>query len=120
MRIGALILATLAFCGMGFGDSLNCYEIRLNSLDTNRDKPTPNVHHSTRLNVNADFAWHPDGDRIVSGMYCPERRRIQLYELNPKRDAPPTLFPGQDETRNNTDVCWTPDGKQLIVVSGDF
>lgn len=90
------------------------------TLDTNSDRPKPRVHHSTTLNVNADFAWHPDGNRIVFGMHCPERKKTQLYEFNPNNDEPPTLFPGQDETRNNTDVCWMPDGQQLIVVSGDF
>jgi TolB protein len=90
------------------------------TLDTFSEEPTLNVHHSTQLNINADFAWHPDGDRLVFGMHCPERTRTQIYEINPHKDEPPTLFPGQDETRNNNDVCWTPDGKQLIVVSGDF
>ena len=90
------------------------------TLDTTIEKPMPRVHHSTRLNINADFAWHPNGERIAFGMHCPERKKLQIYELNPSKNEPPTLFPGQDETRNNNDVCWTPDGEQLIVVSGDF
>ena len=84
------------------------------------EKPAPKVHHSTKLNINADFAWHPAGNRIAFGMYCPERKKLQIYEIDPSKDDPPALFPGQDETRNNNDVCWTPDGEQLIVVSGDF
>jgi TolB protein len=90
------------------------------TLDIASESPTLKVHHSTQLNINADFAWHPDGDRIAFGMYCQERKKLQIYELNPTNDEPPTLFPGQDETRNNNDVCWTPNGEQLIVVSGDF
>lgn len=90
------------------------------TLDTVSEKPEPKVHHSTKQNINSDFAWHPDGNRIVFGMRCEERKHVQLYEFDPGQDVPPALLPGQDETRNNTDVCWTPDGKQLIVVSGDF
>ncbi|MGZ0164723.1 MAG: hypothetical protein ACKVII_12430 [Planctomycetales bacterium] len=90
------------------------------TLDMTSDSPIPKVHHSTKLNINADFAWHPNGDRIAFGMYCPDHKKLQIYELDPTKNEPPTLFPGQDETRNNNDVCWTPNGKQLIVVSGDF
>ena len=84
------------------------------------EKPKLKVHHSTKLGLNGDFAWHPRGDRIVFSGTCPERRGAQLYEFNPDQDAPPKLVVGQDPTRNNTDLCWTPDGKRLIVVSGDF
>ena len=90
------------------------------TLDTTNAKPTPKVHHSTNLNINADIAWHPDGDRIAFAMHCPALKKTQIYEFNPDQDEPPTLFPGQDKTRNNNDICWTPDGVQLIVISGDF
>lgn len=94
--------------------------IEVATLDIASETPIPRIHHSTQLNINADIAWHPDGNRIVFGMHCPERKKTQIYEFNPNGGEPPTLFPGQDETRNNNDVCWTPNGKQLIVVSGDF
>lgn len=82
--------------------------------------PELKVHHSGKVPVNADFAWHPQGDRIIFAMTCTERSRVQLYEFNPDKNDPPQLVPGQDKTRNNTDACWTPDGKRLIVVSGDY
>ena len=78
------------------------------------------VRHSGKVSINADFAWHPRGDRIVYAMRCTERNQVQLYEFNPNNDLPPKLFDGQAVDRNNTDCCWTPDGKRLIVVSGDF
>ncbi|MBC8112904.1 MAG: PD40 domain-containing protein, partial [Candidatus Saccharimonas sp.] len=84
------------------------------------DKPGLKVHHSGKVALNADFAWHPQGDRIVFAMYCTERTHVQMYEFDPDKNAPPTLLKGQDETRNNTDMCWTPDGKRLIIVSGDY
>lgn len=84
------------------------------------DKPELKVHHSGKLAINGDFAWHPTEERIVFTMICPERSRMQLYEFNPNKPDPPTLMKGQDETRNNTDISWTPDGKRLIIVSGDY
>jgi Ca2+-binding EF-hand superfamily protein len=82
--------------------------------------PKLKVHHSGTVHVNADFAWHPKGDRIIYSMYCPERSHTQMYEFNPDKDDPPVLVKGQDEKRNNTDMCWTPDGQRLIIVSGDY
>ena len=37
------------------------------------DKPELKVHHSGKLAINGDFAWHPLEDRIVFSMTCPER-----------------------------------------------
>lgn len=89
-------------------------------VDFAGEKPSLKVIVSREAAINADFAWHPNGKRIVFAMFCPERGHTQLYEFNPDTDAPPQLVPGQDETRNNTDVCWTPDGTRLIIVSGDY
>lgn len=84
------------------------------------DQPKLTVHLSTKLNVNADFAWHPGGKRVIFSMFCPERNHVQMYEFDPDQKDPPTLVKGQDEHRNNTDMCWTPDGKRLIIISGDY
>jgi Tol biopolymer transport system component/Ca2+-binding EF-hand superfamily protein len=70
--------------------------------------------------MNSDFAWHPNGERIVFSKFCPERGKSQLYEFSPDDNAEPTLVTGQNETTNNTDACWTPDGRQLIVIVGDY
>jgi TolB protein len=83
-------------------------------------KPHLKVHHTGTQNMNADFAWHPSGHRVVFAMYCPERARTQLYEFDPDANDPPKLVAGQNPNINNTDVCWTPDGKRLIVVCGDY
>jgi Ca2+-binding EF-hand superfamily protein len=77
------------------------------------------VHHRGGT-INADFAWHPEGRRLVFSMLNTDLGRVQLYELDPDGDGPPVLMPGQDPDLNNTDACWTPDGTQLIVVSGDY
>lgn len=90
------------------------------SVNTNADKPELKIHHSGKVAVNADFAWHPTESRVVFSMFCAERKHTQMYEFDPQRNAPPTLVKGQDETRNNTDMTWTPDGKRLIIISGDY
>lgn len=90
------------------------------SISTSGEDPDLKVHFSGKVNINADFAWHPKGDRVIFAMTCPERGFVQLYEFNPRTDAAPKLVEGQDKTRNNTDACWTPDGTRLIVISGDF
>ena len=84
------------------------------------DKPELKVHYSAKVDINADFAWHPQGHRIVFAKFCAERSHVQMYEFDPDKNDRPTLLKGQDETRNNTDMCWTPDGKRLIIVSGDY
>lgn len=81
------------------------------------DEPGLKVHLSGTVSINADFTWHPAGNRIVFPMTCAERGCLQLYEFDPAREAPPALVKGQDEQRQATGVCWTPDGKRLIVTS---
>ena len=90
------------------------------SVNMTGEKPDLKVHHTGKIFVGADIAWHPQGGRIICSMTCVERGVTQLYEFNPDKNDPPTLVQGQDPTRNNSDLCWTPDGKRMIVVSGDF
>ena len=77
------------------------------------------LHHSGK-SISADFAWHPDGSRVVFSMHCPERRLPQLYEFNPHTSDPAQRLVGQDLKTSNAGVCWMPDGKQLIVIVGDY
>ncbi len=80
------------------------------------DEPGLKVHFSGKDSINADFAWHPNGHRIVFPMTSAERGGLQLYEFAPDKDAAPTLVKGQDASLHNSGVCWTPDGQRLIVV----
>ncbi len=70
-----------------------------------------------KVGMMEDSAWHPNGKRIVIGMYCEERSHMQLYEFDSNTDDPPTLVKGQDPARSNASSCWTPDGKRLILMS---
>ena len=65
--------------------------------------------------LGSDFAWHPNGRRIVFSTYCDERKRRQFYELDPETNDPPKLVAGQPENENPCESAWTPDGKQLIL-----
>ena len=70
--------------------------------------------------IGGDFAWHPDGHRIVFAMLCEERNRRQLYQFDP--DTPNglvTLVPGQAEDKTAVDLTWTPDGQKLIYITSD-
>ena len=82
-----------------------------------KPKPILKTRVSTKKSLIADSAWHPKGHRIVIGMHCEERNRLQLYEFDPHNEEPPTLVQGQDPTRHNGGCCWTPDGKRLITAS---
>ena len=92
-------------------------EVATVSIDP--DKPQFKRHHTAK-SISAGFTWHPDGNRIVFPMYCPERVVHQLYEFNPNTDDPVQLVKGQDPKSPNTSACWTPDGKRLIVIIGDY
>jgi TolB protein len=73
--------------------------------------------HYMGTQIYADFAWRPDGNRIVFPIFHTERGRHQLFEFDPAKDDPPTLVSGQDPRRANTDVAWSRDGTELIFVS---
>ena len=72
------------------------------------------VRYTGRL-IGSDFAWHPEGRRVICSMYCEGRTRQQFYEFDPDAEKGPlTLVPGQIENKRAQDATWTPDGKQLI------
>ena len=89
-------------------------------IDADGDQPNLKVLFSTKNHLNADFAWHPSGKRIVFATMNLPTKTTQLFEVDPTMIGPAVLVKGQDPQRNNTDACWTPDGKRLIVISGDY
>ncbi len=82
-------------------------------------QPRLKVHHSGK-GISTHCAWHPDGNRVVFGMYCPERTLRQLYEFNPNTNDPVKLVAGQDPKTANACAVWAPDGKRLFVITGDY
>lgn len=111
----------LRVCFKGLKDA-GVEEIATVSVDpgtVDPNKPRLKVHHSGK-GISTHCAWHPDGNRVVFGMSCPERAVNQLYEFNPNAADPVQLVTGQDPKTSNTCACWLPDGKQMIVITGDY
>jgi Tol biopolymer transport system component len=109
-----------SYCFMG-QRSNGQREIATITMSGRNDVTNLKVHHSFYSNIFTDFAWHPNGQRIVFAAPCPTRRGLkQLYEFNPDKSDSVQLVAGQDESRNNLDMCWTPEGKRLLFISGDY
>ena len=63
--------------------------------------------------INEDFAWHPDGRRVVFSVVDQPSNISRLVFVN--RDAPgiPERIPGQPDDWNLLGSDWSPDGKQI-------
>ena len=66
--------------------------------------------------VSTNFAFRPDGRRILFSYRKDGDSRIQLYTLDPATKDDPERLPGQDPARNNLSGAYSPDGKQLAMV----
>lgn len=64
--------------------------------------------------VQSDFAWHPDGKRIMCPMPGP---KLQLFEFDPDGAAPPQRYRQQPKNRHNGGLSWSRDGKTLVYMS---
>ena len=78
------------------------------------DPPGLKVHYDGDRTFSNNFAWAPDGKRIVFGMHAAGGNRMLMHEFNPQADAEPTLLKGPDPSLRADDVCFSPDGKFLI------
>jgi Tol biopolymer transport system component len=74
---------------------------------------------TTRLvekTLSANFAWKPDGSRLLVSFQCPERgNREQIYWLDPRTQDPPQLLPGQNPDLVNWGISWSPEGERLAI-----
>jgi len=87
----------------------------LASISMAGDDPDLKVHVATELRIEPDFAWSPDGVRILFCMESRDHPNDLLYELDPSTDDPPRLVKGIDKTMFHNDCCFTPDGKWIVV-----
>jgi TolB protein len=73
--------------------------------------------------ITNNFAWSPDGTRLLVSFVCPERQnRPQLYATNPRLpdNGQPQRFEllaGQNPDLINTGMAFSPDGKRLAICS---
>ena len=65
-----------------------------------------------------DFAWHPDGKKVLVSMVNPDAKNTRhLFTFNPDGDDPPKPIPHQTAEWANLNGCWSPDGKQIVFSS---
>ncbi len=76
---------------------------------------------TTRLvekSLTSNFAFSPDGQRLLVSFACPEReKRNQLYLLDLRNLDAPQLLPRQDPSLVHAGVASSPDGKRLAISS---
>jgi Tol biopolymer transport system component len=66
--------------------------------------------------VSTNFAFRPDGRRVLFSYKKDADSQIQLYTLDPDTKDEPERLPGQDPARNNLSGAFSPDGKRLALV----
>jgi len=64
--------------------------------------------------VFADFAWHPDGERIFFGEWNPRLKRAEIRILPRDGSTPPAAVAVEGYSRDIGGLCLTPDGTELI------
>jgi TolB protein len=67
--------------------------------------------------VSSDFAWFPDGKRLMFARRPEGAATTQIFEVNPDGEAPSTRYPNQPINRNNICVSWSRDGKTFVYLS---
>lgn len=67
--------------------------------------------------VQSDFAWHPDGKRIMFPRVAPGSSRSQIHELEADTDGPIQLFATQPNDRNVIGISFSRDGSTFAFMT---
>lgn len=96
-------------CFKGRNASDNTYEV--GTVNTAGMKEGFKVHYKNKKAPSADFAWHPQGDKII---FFPNSNPATLVQFNPAEDKAPEPFNTVVKGKVNGGVCFTPDGQNLL------
>jgi len=101
-------------CFKGLKSSDNTYDVA--TVNVAGKQAGYKVHYNNKQAPYADFAWHPQGDKIVFAAGAKPR---QLLQFNPAEDKQPEPLKIKVNGTIIGDVCFTPDGQHLLFnVSG--
>lgn len=101
-------------CFKGHKASDNTYDVA--TVNVAGMKAGYKVHYNHQEAPYADFAWHPQGDKIVFAA-GPQPR--QFLQFNPAEDKAPEPLAIKVNGTIIGDICFTPDGQYLLFnVSG--
>jgi Tol biopolymer transport system component len=67
--------------------------------------------------VSSDFAWLPDGKRLMFGRRPRGAMRTQIFEIDSEGKSPSVRYPKQPDDRDNICVSWSRDGKTFVYLS---
>jgi len=73
------------------------------------------ILHASPQEMNADFSWHPDGNRVLFSVRVGGALRLVMLDRRNRR--PPDLLPGQPLNHLVTGADWSPDGQQIAFSS---
>lgn len=96
-------------CFKGRNASDNTYEV--GTVNSAGMKEGFKVHYKNKKAPSADFAWHPQGDKII---FFPNSNPATLVQFNPAADKAPEPFSTVVKGKVNGGVCFTPDGQNLL------
>ncbi len=65
----------------------------------------------------SDFAWHPDGKRIMFPRVAPGSPRSQIYEIQANKEGPPKRFSPQPDDRNVIGISFSLDGSTSVFMT---
>ncbi len=79
--------------------------------------PRLRTRFSTKAEMGSDFAWSPDGRRILFNLHNGERSLV--HQLDLESDDPPKIVPEANTAWTWTTGCFSPDGKWMVFATSN-